>query len=263
MTTNILMPPGFPNKEWTIINNRLWKKYTSATHYERIKENGWVDSHGHIVFKNCILFFNAWEGIKLRYKACDSYNKSFTSSINKHTSNPRPYIRYLQDKSLFGFFSNGKSILDCICFSIYTIAFIQDLCALNPKFKDSEWHKVKPRFVLERFKDKDSPFKQENITLVLEIYFKKTNEENPNKTEYEKFKEFRNHLNHRAGPTRITYEGKHKNGHEKQIETYWNYSPQLKIDNNTSESFYKWIKNITSNLINEINIFTKKYLTII
>jgi len=183
-------------------------------------------------------FTSGWNAVAIRFLSCIEHDRNFTLSVIRFTNAPRQPGRYIQERELFGFFVTGLSCIDSLCYSLYFIASILN----KEKFTVLE-NKIKyiyPSTVKKKFEDS---YKDEIITNELKKLIEDQN--------YKKWKNIRNILAHRSMPGRHFYSGGEYNGKALWID-------RIEINENTTVSRLKWLKNKITTLINATDVFTKK-----
>ena len=101
--SRLTLPPAFPDDLFEEVRNRVGTKVptgSSAVEYLGGSHNG----------------------VRHRLKACADYSEEFTHSINTFGDSPPLIERYQQERSLFGFFVSGYSVLDSFSFFMHTAA---------------------------------------------------------------------------------------------------------------------------------------------
>jgi hypothetical protein len=102
---NLEMPIDFPTADVEHVHTKL----TPCFHTHR-------DHYGH--------FAGAWQALSYRYKAVAEYDELFAAAVIQYGPGPGPEERYMQERVLFGFFSNALSLFDAYCYAIFAIGAI-------------------------------------------------------------------------------------------------------------------------------------------
>ena len=142
---------------------------------------------------------NALNGVLYRFLACDEDGRAAISSLEANTSPPQPE-RYRQERSLFGFFFNGLSAVECLMYGLYFVASLADPTGF-PETVDRR--EVTPRFVTDRFTT-HATFGTERIALAIDVLTASQ--------ELAEWRDLRNFLGHRGAPGRTFYEGGNRHG---------------------------------------------------
>jgi hypothetical protein len=66
-------------------------------------------------------FYSAWAGIAFRLRACAAHDAAFTSSFGRRGGALDDEELFAEDEALFGFFMNGLSALECLCYGLYAL----------------------------------------------------------------------------------------------------------------------------------------------
>jgi hypothetical protein len=162
----LVMPTDFPRDLYEAVQNKL---------------NRFQKQYGHDYF------IGAWSAISYRYHAVVDHDDDFTASLIKHGPGPGQPLRYHQERNLFGFFSNGVSVLDAYCFAMFAVGAI--LIPSNFSLVD-EW-KIDWKFTSIAYK---SSFPGDPMPAVLDKLWVDP--------AYVDLREIRNVLTHRGVPPR-------------------------------------------------------------
>lgn len=171
-TIGMVMPPGFPSEDYEATNERV-----SSHRSERRTEVG--------------EFVGGWLGVAYRFLACTEYDAAFRSSVRRPGGDAPPHPeRYQQEKWLFGFFANGLSTLESLCYALFAVGAVvrpQDFPFVGP----DDWRRVTPSSTRKQFA---SVFPQDSLTNALEALL--------SSRELDEWREVRNILVHRSAPGR-------------------------------------------------------------
>src|SRR4051812_46965066 len=55
---------------------------------------------------------SAWNAVAYRFQSCVEHAAAFTKSIRQHGDAPAPPTRYIQERELFNFFTNGLAAIE-------------------------------------------------------------------------------------------------------------------------------------------------------
>ena len=191
-----------------------------------------------------------WVGLAYRYRAMVEYDEQFTSYI-RISASPSPEERYAQSKSLFGFFTNGLSTLECLFFSMYCIGAILD-ASLFPISKDKDL-KFYPEKVISKFM-----IGFNNDALSNEMKALLTH------NEWIELENIRNVLRHRVELPRTFYKGGDLNGmttipaNPKAIPNQWQFD--FSVNDKTTALYRAWLVKELTALIVELDNFCKRKL---
>jgi hypothetical protein len=192
------------------------------------------------------LFRLGWNGVAYRYRAMAEYDEEFTSSVKTFGNAPPPEERYRQGKTLFGFFANAVSVLDCFSFSTYCMASI-----LKPDiFPVSEPRNLRfyPKDVEPRFA---ANFSNDPLSLSMSRCFSEPT--------FKDMCDIRDVLSHRGMPPRSFYAGGERNGmatmpiNPKAPSDQWQFD--FLVDERTTKMFREWLAKTLKVLIDSADKF--------
>jgi hypothetical protein len=98
----LVVPSDFPTTPFEKIHARLIAK---------------VDTQG-VVYRE---YAGAWNAVSYRFLAATHYSDEFTNSMKKFGSSAASDERYRQERSLFGFFTNGLSAIEATFYGLFAI----------------------------------------------------------------------------------------------------------------------------------------------
>ena len=196
-------------------------------------------------------FRQGWNGVARRYLSMAQYDNEFTDSIGRLQTHKE---RHIQDKTIFGFFVNGVSVVDCFFYGVYWIASI-----LKPdEFSGNEAKKLNyiyPESVKNKFKN-DNEFKEELLTRNMEKYICEN-------SFYSNMKDMRDVLSHRGifrynfylggGEDKVTIAKNPKDLPEK-------WQNDLLIDINTTRMYHEQLSYMVKELVEANAEFCKRKL---
>jgi hypothetical protein len=175
LTINGLAAPAeFPVSEYEAIYSRVGARFSQHDFYEN--------------------FSAGWNAVAYRFSGCVDEGHAFNSLLEQHGSTPAPVDRYVQERLLFGFFTNGYSVFEALFYSQYAIGAFLDTRFAFESAKDQQ--QVTPRRTSELFRQvfpKD-PISTAHSDLFLDRH-------------YQEWREIRNVLAHRSAPGRRMYLG--------------------------------------------------------
>lgn len=168
-------------------------------------------------------FSSAWNGIVYRLISAEKYATAFSESI-VNSSAPEPAERYLQDHSLFGFFTCAISSLDCLFFASYCAANLYSE-AYFPIQSANDLRNISPKNVAENYR---KLFPDVNISLRMQNCVSSET--------YREIKDRRDVLTHRGTPPRQHYFSTTNNdtpssisANPRDLPSQWNYSIPLEV----------------------------------
>src|SRR5437763_13200806 len=68
----------------------------------------------------------AWNAVAYRFQALADHCDTFTASVNRAGGAPSMSERYVQERELFNFFSNGLAAIESFFYGLYAIASMLD-----------------------------------------------------------------------------------------------------------------------------------------
>lgn len=220
------MPPDFPVKAHNKVHSCLGKH--RETHPVE-----WISSS------------LGWNGVAYRYRALAEYDEEFTASAMVSTS-PAPEERYRQGKTLFGFFVNAISVIECFFYSANCMASI-----LKPNIfplSKSEELIIYPEKVEQRFA---AEFPNDRLSNDMSRCIKDPI--------YRRMKAIRDVLTHRGTPPRKFYVGGDRNGlttmpdNIKAPSDQWQFD--FLVDAHTTASCREWLSLTLKGLIEAVDDF--------
>jgi hypothetical protein len=212
------LPPDFPEAQYSAIQKRISVDL----------KQGPPDSTAE--------FAGGWNGLRYRYLVCLEHDRQFTTSIE----GPRTDVeRYNQERDLYGFFVNGQSAIECLCYGLHAIASIlkpTDFSVSRPEdLRAIKWHKTAKKFA--------TFFPGEDLTGSLDRLLKSG--------DFTKWQEHRNILAHRATPGRGIYLGGPRNG-----VMEWS---NIELDKNTTATRRYWLSETVGDLLLSADTFTARH----
>jgi len=178
----------------------------------------------------------ACNGVLYRFLACAEHADLLDTSLASSTSPPQPE-RYEQEKLLYEFFAEGLSALECLYYGVYFIGVLAD----SRLDASVDRRLVNPRFVTECF---ESTFPVDAITTCLREVLADA--------EYERWRDTRNVLSHRAAPGRDFRIGGDDAG------TYW---MEGTLGTNTIVSRRTWLASTIEKLLTAFRRFVDERLS--
>ena len=123
----LTVPDDFPADQFEAVYKKLGSTYGQRAEYR-------------------VFIIGALNAIAYGFTALAEYDKSFRSSITAHGTGPGQPFRYMQERDLFGFFSNAHSVFDAFCFALFAIGALRDSAnfplATDPDERNVTWSKM-------------------------------------------------------------------------------------------------------------------------
>jgi hypothetical protein len=169
-TNGLVMPGDFPTDHYNAIYDQTLAQVAAATPDQ---------------------FAGAWNAVAYRFLAMTDEEQTFTALVVNTA--PEPPIRYQQERSLFGFFSNGFSVFEATFYALFALGAL-----LSPSHfpiataKDQQ--KISPHATSAAFAKAVST---DPINAVIGGLL--------SNTEFIEWREIRNILTHRAAPGRTFF----------------------------------------------------------
>jgi hypothetical protein len=172
-TNGLIVPDDFPFAQYESIHAVIVSKQA-----------------GHALYGH---YAGAWNAMAYRFRASIDYSEYFVASLRAHGSEPKPEERYIQERTLFDFFSSGFSVFESTFYGLYTIgAFLAPATFHLASERDQQ--QVTPN----RTKDSYAhAFHGDPILVAFATLFADP--------EYQQWREIRNVLTHRTAPGRRIY----------------------------------------------------------
>jgi hypothetical protein len=174
LTTNgLLMPSDFPVEAYESVHGVVVAARGSDAQYHH--------------------YAGAWNAVAYRFLGATDSGAAFIESVRAHGTTPNPPERYLQERTLFEFFSSGFSVFEAAFFALYTFgAFLAPGVFKLATARDQQ--RVTPSRTKEAY---ETAFQSDSILPVLDALFVDPG--------YQWWRELRNILTHRAAPGRRIY----------------------------------------------------------
>ena len=224
-TIGLEAPVGFPTELYNQVHALL-----SLSNYSEGHPDAWREWGG------------GWNAVAYRYIFCNEYSESYVNSIEKYGTSPKPLERYIQEKSLFGFFMSGFSAIDCFCYALYAIANIIDPTNFTLAADDDKKH-ITYSSTLAKFR---KFFPNEKITVTLENIIGSSG--------FKDLLDIRTILAHRATPSRTF-----RLGGERDQQTSWGLED---LDEYTTVKRLQWLAEQLTLLLGATNDFTRLLPTV-
>lgn len=172
-TNGLVMPSDFPVGPYEAVHARLPKDHSETTYYRE--------------------YAGAWNAVAHRFLAAGQYSDDFTDSITKTAGSASVEARHYQEKSLFGFFTNGLSAIEATFYGLFAMGgFLNS--GFFPMTTPEDQQNVTPRNTFTAY---GKAFPGDPLLTILETALKDA--------AYQELKQIRNVLAHRTAPGRQIY----------------------------------------------------------
>lgn len=171
-TNGLLMPVDFPTAQYNDVYERTLSQVTASP---AIHEQ----------------FAGAWNAVAYRFQAMADDEIAFTSLVVQTA--PEPPIRYQQERSLFGFFSNGFSVFEATFYGVFALGALlspADFPIATPR----DQQRIAPHSTLAALA---KAFPAEPLNTAISNLLADT--------QFLEWREIRNVLTHRAAPGRTFF----------------------------------------------------------
>ena len=140
-------------------------------------------------------YTSAWNALAYRFNGAVDAGAGFQKSLKDFGSHPAPHQRYQQEVALFNFFSNGFAAFEALFYGLFSIGSLIDSQAF-PLATPKDQLRVSPSHTADAFK---RAFPNDLIlTAFVSLFADPT---------YQRWRDMRNVLTHRAAPGRRVYVG--------------------------------------------------------
>lgn len=140
-------------------------------------------------------YSGAWNALAYRFHGAVEAGTKFQKSLSDSGSHPAPQQRFQQEEALFNFFSNGFAAFEALFYGLFAIGSFINPGAF-PLGTQKEQQRVSPSHANEIFK---RAFPSDPILSAFVNLF--------NDPAYQRWRDMRNVLTHRAAPGRRIYVG--------------------------------------------------------
>ena len=176
LTANGLVPhDDFPLKPYEAVHAKVVAEWSAKPSYHH--------------------YAGAWNALAYRFHGSIDAGAKFQKSLRDFGAHPAPHQRYKQEEALFNFFSNGFAAFEALFYGLFAVRSLIDAVAF-PLTTAKEQQRVTPSYTNDAFKRAfpNDPLLDAFASLL-------------NDTSYQKWREMRNVLTHRAAPGRRIYVG--------------------------------------------------------
>lgn len=176
LTPNGLIPHGdFPFEPYEAVHAKVAARWSMAASYHQ--------------------YSGAWNALAYRFHGSIDAGAKFQKSLKDFGSHPAPHQRYQQEEALFNFFSSGFAAFEALFYGLFGIgSFIN--AVTFPLTTPKEQQRVSPSHTNEAFK---RAFPGDPLLVALASLLSDPG--------YQRWREMRNVLTHRAAPGRRVYVG--------------------------------------------------------
>lgn len=140
-------------------------------------------------------YAGAWNALAYRFHGAVDAGARFQKSLKAFGAHPAPHQRYQQEEALFNFFSNGFATFEATFYGLFAVGSFIDPEAF-PLATPKEQQRVSPSHTAEAFK---RAFPNDLILDAFASLFADPS--------YQRWRDMRNVLTHRAAPGRRVYVG--------------------------------------------------------
>ena len=163
----------------------------SSALFHRVTERAVLRSQTHVVsFEQ---FSMAWNAIPYRFLALADDSHKYTASIGAPDGASSSRQRYIQERHLFGFFSNGFSMFESFFYAMFAVGGMLS-SADFPLEKEKEQRKISPPYTQSRYA---GLFGNDPVLTAFDKVL--------NDAAYTECKDIRNILSHRTAPGRRVF----------------------------------------------------------
>jgi len=176
LTLNGLIPhPDFPAPLYEGVHAEVAAKWSGAVSYRH--------------------YSSAWNALAYRFHGAVDAGDVFQRSLKRHGAHPAPQQRFQQETALFNFFSNGSAAFEALFYGLFAVGSLIDAAAF-PLETPREQQRVSPSHTNDAYK---RAFPGDPILCSFTRLFSDPT--------YQRWRDMRNVLTHRAAPGRRMYVG--------------------------------------------------------
>lgn len=140
-------------------------------------------------------YSGAWNALAYRFHGAVDAGTKFQKSLRDFGSHPAPHQQFHQEEALFNFFSNGFAAFEAMFYALFAVGHFIDPLAF-PLTTPMEQQRVSPSHTADAFK---RAFPNEPLLDAFASLFTDTS--------YQRWRDMRNVLTHRAAAGRRVYVG--------------------------------------------------------
>jgi hypothetical protein len=223
-TIDLDMPPDFPAAEYNGVHARV-----NLTPQPQPPRENWRR------------FARSWNAVAHRFRACADYDDRFRESLRMHGDGPGPEVRHGQERDLYGFFTNGMSVVDSFCCALHALG---EMPRSQPRRDAPSGEALWPRDVRRAF---ERLFARDQVTVILATVLESA--------EYGDCLRMRNTLAHREVTSRQFFL---KAGNPGPGEpAMWGDS---RLDESLTRVHREWLAQVLSELLASARVFAEQRL---
>lgn len=140
-------------------------------------------------------YSGAWNALAYRFHGTIEAGAKFQRSLRGYGAHPAPHQRFEQEEALFNFFSNGFAAFEALFYGLFAIGGFINATAF-PLATQKEQQRVSPTYTTEAFR---RAFPSDPLLVTFASLF--------GDPAYQRWRDMRNVLTHRAAPGRRVYVG--------------------------------------------------------
>jgi hypothetical protein len=176
LTPNGLIPHrDFPYEAYEAVHAAVAARWSGAASYHQ--------------------YSGAWNALAYRFHGSVDAGAKFQRSLSDFGPHPAPHQRYQQEEALFNFFSNGFAAFEALFYGLFAIGSFIDAVTF-PLATPREQQRVSPSHTNDAF---ERAFPGDPLLDAFTSLF--------NDPAYQRWRDMRNVLTHRAAPGRRMYVG--------------------------------------------------------
>jgi hypothetical protein len=176
LTPNGLVPhDDFPFRPYEAVHAKVVAKWSGAASYRQYSE--------------------AWNALAYRFHGAIDAGSKFQKSLKDFGAHPAPHQRYQQEEALFNFFSNGFAAFEAMFYGLFAVGSFIDSTAF-PLATPRDQQRVSPSHTKDAF---TRAFPNDPLLDAFADLF--------GNLAYQRLRDMRNVLTHRAAPGRRMYVG--------------------------------------------------------
>lgn len=176
LTPNGLTPHhDFPFEPYEAVHAKVYSRWAGTSSYRQ--------------------YSGAWNALAYRFQGSIDAGTQFQISLRDFGAHPASHQRYQQEAALFNFFSNGFAAFEALFYGLFAVGSLIDAVAF-PLATAKEQQRVSPSHTNEAFK---RAFPDDPLLDAFASLF--------NDPAYQRWRDMRNVLTHRAAPGRRVYVG--------------------------------------------------------
>lgn len=176
LTPNGLIPhDDFPSEPYEAVHAKVVARWSAAASYPQ--------------------YSGAWNALAYRFHGAIDAGAKFQKSLKDFGAHPEPQQRYQQEEALFNFFSNGFAVFESMFYGLFAVGSFIDSGAF-PLTTRRDQQRISPSHTNDTFK---RVFPNDLLLDAFACLFSDAG--------YQRWRDMRNVLTHRAAPGRRMYVG--------------------------------------------------------